>query len=473
LVRKSTFYQGFNVIGIKSQICLFLSNTSLALIVKVTFFEPDPKTKDIESRPHSRLDMLYVACRTILTILSIVLIDVNDIEERKQWILTVACVFCSAIMAFGYIWYIPYYNYKYSLWRAGMMLNWFWASLCMLYCVIRPFSDIGIVYIIMVPVVFFLGQVVVSYRRKVIEKLNIGSISDPYTLELKIRFRLEEKNILFREPVTGLGETKTNGMDAGMGASITGGAGQADQERVFLDEINDLFVQGARHMPKSVMLQLFMGAFQLIHLGNRAQCLAIHTKAATMNPKLDEAFMIYRRQRLLNERFAGGDVIDFIAFEQNLQLAKKNEKRATVAVVQFWSELLKPHPSFRKLQLYGGTISSAVSLAQTHYLNLIKLSPDAPHVFRLYGSFLIYVLNDVKQGQDLIDHADEMEEEQRQENADDDDDEDSGGGRSMKASAHLDLFSEDNGLITISGELHNLGVVSDMCQNKLHSLLIF
>ncbi|KAJ3102217.1 hypothetical protein HDU97_000714 [Phlyctochytrium planicorne] len=172
-----------------------------------------------------------------------------------------------------------------------------------------------------------------------------------------------------------------------------------------------------------------------------------------MNPRMDEAFMIFRRQRLLNERFSGGDVIDFIAFEQNMQLARKYESKATLAVIHFWAELLKRHPSFWKLQSHGATISSAVSLAQSHYLALIKLSPNTANVYRLYGHFLINVLNDAKQGQDLIDHADELEEEteNNRENGE------------LEELNDIDLsfniLSENNATVTISGELYNIGTV--------------
>ncbi|KAJ3399277.1 hypothetical protein HDV05_001886, partial [Chytridiales sp. JEL 0842] len=409
--------------------------------------------------------MLYVACRTILTIVTIVLENITDIESRKAWIMTLSCLVCTSVLAFAYVWYIPYYNYNYSVLRAGMTINWFWASLCMVYTVIRPHSDIGIIYMLLVPVAFFVGSMAVHLRRRMIENMRLTAINDPFVLELKVRFKLMEKNLLFRDPMnTNITQFEKSPGDLGTtttGTNITGkDIAQLDQERAFLDEINDMFVQGARLMPKSCMLQLFMGAFQLIHLGNRAQCLAINGKAATMNPQLDEAFMIYRRQRLLNERFAGGDVIDFIAFEQNLQMARKNEKKATVAVVQFWAELLKRNPSFHRLQMHGAAISSAVSLAQTNYMNLMKLSPEAPHVYRLYGTFLMNVLNDTKQGQDLIDHADEMEEEQREQNDAIEDDEEFEAAQAR--TSMMDLFSDDNGLITISGELSNLGVITNV-----------
>ncbi|KAJ3308732.1 hypothetical protein HDU76_003829, partial [Blyttiomyces sp. JEL0837] len=436
----------------------------LGLAVKATFFEPDPKLKDIASRPHSRLDMYYLACRTLLTVLAIILETMAEKEElehaKAMWIMTLCCLFTSGSLAFGYIWYIPFYNFKYSILRAAMMCNFFWASLCMLYAALRPDSDVGIIYIIIAPLIYMLAYFLVNVRRKMVEDTRLTAINDPFVLELKVRFRLMEAGLLFKDPAS----TNITNFERSPGdivaATATGtqitGAASAEKERAVFEEVNDMFIQGTRQMPKSCMLQLFYGAFQLNYFGNKAQSLAIHTKAAGLAPKLDEAYMIFRRQRLLNERFAGGDVIDFIAFEQNLELARKYERKAHIAVVQFWSELLKRAPSFNRLQLHGAAISSAVSLAQTHYLSLIKLSPDAPHVFRLYGTFLINVLNDPKQGQDLLDHADELEEEQRENNGDFDDG--AGGEETSGAiTANLDLYSEDNGMVTISGEMSSIG----------------
>ncbi|KAI9337574.1 hypothetical protein BDR26DRAFT_980806 [Obelidium mucronatum] len=244
-----------------------------------------------------------------------------------------------------------------------------------------------------------------------------------------------------------------------------------------------MFVHAAKILPKSCMLHLFTASFQLNYLGNRAQCLAVTAKAALMNPQLDEAFMIFKRQRLLNDKFGGGDVIDFIAYEQNLKLAKLNERKATIAGVQFWSELMKRHPSFHKLQSHGAAISTAISLAQIHFTTLLKLSPDSPGVYRMYGRFLINALNDKKNGQDLLDHADEIEEEAERENGAEDDDDDDGDGDGSdrgnvsdfdgsgmsledkpppKKEMNINLFSEDNCVITISGERHNIGCILSM-----------
>ncbi|KAJ3211645.1 hypothetical protein HDU67_004368, partial [Dinochytrium kinnereticum] len=423
----------------------------LALSVNVTFFEPDPKVKDMTSRPHSRLDLLYLACRTILTILTIVL-ETYGADRTAPFKKTTA--------------YIPYYNFRYAVFRAALMMNFFWASLCFLFTVLRPYSDIGIIYIVLAPVSLLLAGFLVVARRRVIERIPVASITDPLTLELHIRFRLLDAGLLYRD-ATAPGsspsdlEVGTNVRARGQGDFMSGisigGARHvngisSEKEMQLMDEISESFVIATKNMSKSCMLQLFAGAFHLIHLNNRAQCLATYTRAETLHPRMDEAFMIYRRQQLLNERFSGGDVIDFIAFEQNMQLAKKYENKATLAVIHFWSELLKKQPSFRKLQGYGTAISFAVSSAQSHYLALIKLSPDAPHVYRLYGNFLMHVLNDVKQGQDLLDHADELEEEHHKVR-----DEMEGDAQMETDKINLDILSEDNVIITLSGEPKNLG----------------
>ncbi|TPX77518.1 hypothetical protein CcCBS67573_g01209 [Chytriomyces confervae] len=476
----------------------------LALAVKATFFEPDPHVKDMTCRPHSRLDMLYVAFRAALTVLSIVFavdydakhgtsstvepsIIPNSTEATSThlyysrdntqvqfshltpakfaslWAFTGLCVILSFILAVGYIWYIPFYHYNYSILRAGMMTNFFWASLCLVYSNIRPYSDIGIVYLILCPFAFIFAYYFMRLRRTLIGSMPLSVINDPLLVELKVRFQLLDRGIFFKDHT----KAAANNTPAVPGLAALEAATNEKTDKEFLDEVNETFLTCLKAMPKSCRVYLFAASFHLSFMGNRAQCLALTAKASLMHPKLDEAFMIFKRQRLLNDKFAGGDVIDFIAFEQNMKLAKLNERKATVAGIQFWSELMKKRPSFYKLQLHGAAISSSVSVAQSHYVTLIKLTPDSPDVYRLYGKFLIDVLNDKKNGQDLLDHADELvDEAEREVNSDDDDSDDSSGydsdgseRNSKTANKCQNLFSGDNCLITISGEKNNLGSI--------------
>ncbi|KAI8849644.1 hypothetical protein BC829DRAFT_391289 [Chytridium lagenaria] len=420
---------------------------SVLTVVVIIFFIA------VASRPHARLDLLHITVRTLLTVLTVVFETYGSDKvnsgkrQMSTWVMAIACVITSAALALGYIWVLhPYYNFRYAIFRACLMTNFFWASFCFLFTTIRPNSDLGIVYLVLAPISVVFAGFLVEARKRGIVNLPISAITDPFTLELFVRLRLMDSGLLYRDSSTAFAGTadleQGNGRGRpGFGMSMNGSrqsAGMSNERAsALMDELVEAFVIATKNIPKSCMLQIFTGAFHLTYLNNRAQCMATYTRAETLHPKLDESYLIFRRQRLLNERFSGGDVIDFIAFEQNMQQAKKFDKKAVYAIIHFWSELLKKQPSFRKLQKYGAAISSAISSAQNHYMALIKLSPDAPHVYRLYGHFLINVLNDAKQGQDLLDHADELEEEhhhQRDSNS-----------------------SEDNVIITISGERQNLG----------------
>ncbi|KAJ3038903.1 hypothetical protein HDV00_012825 [Rhizophlyctis rosea] len=438
----------------------------LVLAVAGTFFDPDPKDKDVESRPHSRLDVLYVACRTVLIVLQTVLQTYGNPDgSLNKWIMALTCVACSVSLALAFTWYMPYYHFKYSLFRAALQCNFAWASLCCVFTLIRPHSDIGIIYILLIPFVLIFSILLTRARRRMIEA-TIATNADALTLELKARFLLERANLLFRPPPkTNLTLTTASPGDLGYdpNAAAEGGGGRggvAEEERRALDEANSYYVQGMKHMAGSCLIYLFAGQFQLLQMGNKAQCLSLYTKGETLAPRADEAFMIFRRKRMLNERYAGGDVIDFIAFEQNMAQARKHERRATTAVLQFWSELLRKRPSFRRLQLHGAAISGAVSLAQSHFIALIKLSPNSPNVYRLYGRFLMNVLNDQKQGQELVDHADELEESLAHEGALDTAEEAYEDERGDVRTALVNPLSDNNALFTISGDMSNLGIIT-------------
>ncbi|KAI8812269.1 hypothetical protein BJ742DRAFT_52488 [Cladochytrium replicatum] len=329
-----------------------------------------------------------------------------------------------------------------------LMANFIWASVCMIFTSVRAYSDVGILFLVVSPVVMGLSVGITKARRAMIMSMPYQRCPNAFILELKVRFMLESENLLFHrhQPV---GADATDARSPNNGIELGDSSSLIDGSRVepLLHQINDIYMHGIRKFSHSCFMNLYMGQFHLIHMGNRAQCLASHARGKTLSPKLDEAFLIFRRERLLNERFAGGDVIDFIAFEQNLKSAKKNEKKALINMVQFWAELLRRRPNYRKLHESAAQISVASGMARDKYLAVIKLNPDNAKCYRLYGSFLINVLNDKKTGSAMLQHADELDdvrENQGDENVD-----------------LLHLMSGECATITISGNHDSLGKVVD------------
>ncbi|KAI8808177.1 hypothetical protein BJ742DRAFT_894224 [Cladochytrium replicatum] len=414
--------------------------------VTLTFFEPDPKKKSVLCRAHSRVELLYLGCRSVLTALVVFLSHVVLDRPETSWILVAACLCTSVGLFFSYSMYLPYYHFEYNCVRAMLMANFIWASVCMLFTSVRPESDVGIIFLIMSPVVMGLSVSITRARRNMIINMPYQKCPSAIVLELKVRFMLESEKLLFhRHHTTGseVAIKPTNEMELGDSSSML------DESRTdpVLQKVNDIYLYGIQKFQHSCFINLFMGQFHLLQMGNRAQCLASHARGKTLEPKLDEAFLIFRRERLLNERFAGGDVIDFIAFEQNLKIAKKNEKRALINMVQFWAELLRRRPNYRKLHESAAQISVASGMAREKYLSVIKLNPDNAKSYRLYGSFLINVLNDKKAGAAMLQHADELDE--VPENHEDEDVD------------LLRLMSGECATITMSGNAGSVGKVVD------------
>ncbi|KAJ3179029.1 hypothetical protein HDU85_004984 [Gaertneriomyces sp. JEL0708] len=436
----------------------------LVLSVSATYFDVDPDKKSVLARPHSRLELLYLTCRTVLTIANTILVTYGNKDGTlERWIMALVCIATSGVLVLTYCWYIPYYNFRFSIFRAGLQAVFFWASLSAVFNLARPKSDIGILFLILMPVMFLLAVLLVKARRRAIESADPVK-ADVLTLELMVRFKLESAGLLFKDPpknnVTLLAVSPGDLTRSTSSPPLGKDERKEHKERDLhvLDEANKLYAIGLKQHQHSCLLQLFASQFALLRLGNKAQCMAALSKAEHCHPYLDEASLIFRRQRQLSERFSGGDqisMIDFIAYEQSINSAKKWQRRAEAAVIQFWAELLRSRPSFRRLHVNGAAVTTAISAAQQHFAAMLKLAPTSPQVYRMYADFLFNVLNDHKHAQDMVQRADELEGERSRstERLNEADDE-----YSLVSENNMAYFA-DSALVTISGELDSLGQI--------------
>ncbi|KAJ3160495.1 hypothetical protein HDU88_007955 [Geranomyces variabilis] len=435
----------------------------IVLAVSATFFDPDPK-ESIESRVHSRVHVAYIACRTFLVVLHTTLRVYGDpTSPVNQWILAVACVVTSVSLAWMSLWYIPYYSIRYSMLQTALNFNFAAVSLANVYNLIRPGSDVGIIMLcFLIPASTALSYLCFQARLRMIDEISAED-ADVLTLELKIRQILRKQKLLYRaSPKANLTLSNASPGDLGYDQSGTKPVDTAEttakeEEQRTIRAVYEMYLKKVRENPRCPFLLLFVGAFQLLQLGNKSQCLNTYEKAAALPTlRFDEAFLIFRRKRLLQDEFEGGDAINVIAIGQSMRLAKKYERRAATAVLQFWAELRQKRPQLRRLQKHGRTITSAVSAAQEHFLALMRMSPTLPNPYRMYGSFLIHVVNDRDAGQKLLDHADELEESRG--GRDQEEQEGMGGEELLQP----DMLSENSGLFTISGNYEDIGMITSV-----------
>ncbi|KAJ3119602.1 hypothetical protein HK098_005308 [Nowakowskiella sp. JEL0407] len=176
----------------------------------------------------------------------------------------------------------------------------------------------------------------------------------PIVAELKARFLLEEAGLLF-EASAGL-QTFSESIEElqhenqpFMKSNIHLRSSDVESEgrlkwlkQRTLEEVNEIYRNCLKIFPHSCFLHLVVGQFYLLQLGNKAQCLALHSKARSLNPHLDDEFLIYRRREQYNEKISGhGDLIDYI--DGHFLIDIMNDKKNGHNVLQRADELEEVH----------------------------------------------------------------------------------------------------------------------------------
>ncbi|KNE66443.1 PAS domain S-box protein [Allomyces macrogynus ATCC 38327] len=421
----------------------------LTFMVTATFFEQEPGGKDVLSRPHARIDVAHLLIRTYLTILFMIFKRGSEEEAHlhpllpwQTWLLVGSLVVLSTVITGLFAWFPPYYQFKYSLLQTCLMAAWSYACWCLLYLQIRPNEELGILYFLTVPIVVALVAAAQFSRRRWLLAADISQLSDSLSIELKTRFHLAEKGLLFKMQDVELSDQPLTDLSL--------------FNRV--KDISVMYTDAVKRMPDSALLHLFWAEFYLLFLRNRHMALTNYARVESKSTSFDVQFLVFRRRKLLSENFAG-DAINFIAYEQFLSLATRYERRVTLNQTRFWAELLRKSVDIARLHKLAAAISKEITITQDNYVRVLKLNPNSPQVLRVYANFLIEVLNDVKLGRELQERADDL-----------DDDDDGDGNGDGEDSLDLDLFSEDNMVLTISGVPESIGQIVQVNNLALKTL---
>ncbi|KAI9179648.1 hypothetical protein H9P43_004976 [Blastocladiella emersonii ATCC 22665] len=430
----------------------------LTFIVTATFFEQEAGGKDILARPHARADLLHTAIRTYLTIIFSVLQQnssqtaaLHSLKEWELWLLVISVVVGSSASTFMFAYYMPYYRYRYVVLQTALLAAWNFSSLVLLYWNIRPSArvEMGILYFVFAPVYVLLVVSLQFVRRRWLLVTDVRQLSDPLSIELKARIHLEEKGLLFKLNDTQVADT------AGAPTPLND---LATFEKV--KDINAMWADAARRMPDNALLYLFWAEFYLITLRNKHMALTYYGRSEEKSSALDVQFLVFRRRKILSSENAGaGDAINLIAYEQHLNMATRYQSNVTRSQIKFWGELLKKTPDMARLHVLADSISDGISKAQDNYIRVLKINPGSAQVLRMYAAFLIEIMNDHKNGRELQERADDLDEHGEGEDGDGDEE-----------GADIDLFNDQNSVITISGAYETVGKILHV-NNKALSLL--
>ena len=167
-------------------------------------------------------------------------------------------------------------------------------------------------------------------------------------------------------------------------------------------------------------------------------------------PAFYEQFIIYRYQKIIKDNLdeaeeSNADIVSLIAFDNHIQLCEEFMKLSANLHKEFWAELREDQPDLGKLNMIGSNISKNVNEAKDNYYKMQKINPNVPQSIKVFGSFLVNVLNDRTKGQELLKQAKQIKETYRQEMVD------------KKEDVNIDTSPLP--LLTVSAKKQDLGII--------------
>lgn len=102
------------------------------------------------------------------------------------------------------------------------------------------------------------------------------------------------------------------------------------------------------------------------------------------------------------------DIVSEIAFQNHFRQLQANIEKSATLHMEFWSQLSEEQADLGKLNDIGSKINNSIQYVEEHWNQMQKINPNTPKAVRLYGRFLIEVLNNKEGGENLLQHARRM-----------------------------------------------------------------
>ena len=127
------------------------------------------------------------------------------------------------------------------------------------------------------------------------------------------------------------------------------------------------------------------------------------------------------------------------------------------ALIEFWTELIQVHPDIEKLSSTGQRARRQLNKAVVHYERALEVNPENVEMLRTYGAFCLDIIADFHHAQRLFCKADFLIRNKQKVRIDS-----SYGDFLRVLNRKLDLFDEENAVISVSIDSESMGIVSNV-----------
>ena len=492
-------------IVISALAALFLS--ALSLLFVGVFYESDIWSRNVEAQAHGRLNIVML-CVQLVLVISFTAMRVN-VPTLRLLILFA----CGITWGFAVIYYMPYYSHLINRLLAGGAVLYLAGVVSLAFNYFSTAIDASILYYLLAPLAFIVGVGAADARANSISCSPAERMTSPYEVELKARYMLhqflfghpifsqqrsymtvsshdERAAILMKQivPPSSFGSlhssNKTSELDEvhvnpaasvaktstpatrtlttfHKNTTLSPGAPRplSDEE---LAELLDVYRSAStRRFSESAIIHLFSSRFFGHVLGNRHMQMSHLLQADRCSSALDVAFTIFQSRRLLENDAAqktggsgSGSAISRVSFEKYAADARRNVQRAAARQFAFWAELNELSPDLSRLHSLSRQTNDAVRAAESDFLQVFRLSPQALAQLRLYAAFNLHVTSNHEKASALLAEAERIEDIRSKEHRTE-----AGSQIDILSESNLDVWSDSTAIVTTSNNVRDLGVI--------------
>ncbi|CEO97535.1 hypothetical protein PBRA_000878, partial [Plasmodiophora brassicae] len=461
----SEIITGANVLMQALSVICVLVLVAVAITIVGSVFDMNPLSTQINSRSHGRIDLLYLLGKIIIIVLAC--------TTTSGVLLSIATTAITTACAYLYTMFVPYYNAKMMHYRAALAWIMAWCGLSALVaCIYNDASNGGAVFMFIggIPIIALASYLVVSGRLTHLRTAPLQALKNPWEFGVRFRLILKENSRDGQRDAKGVSET--------LGTAITA---SSSPKSVVVDfdnneDVNAVDMQTdvvayrvCKHVLKvglsrhadSSYLALLQAQFYVDIISISFVAYMCIDKALQMDPKLDQLFIIARLQRTIASRIleaeANRDVVKFNMRRDLLDLAQRSDLRVVQSMVQFWREVLSRTPDDDAMRTLSLDIRSYTKAALHSYMKGIRINDESVTALQSYSGFLLTVMSDTRNGERMLEKANEMQEAKS--------------GNTKQSFVFRDLLFDDKAaVIIISGALKNLAEVID-CNQRACQIL--
>lgn len=98
----------------------------------------------------------------------------------------------------------------------------------------------------------------------------------------------------------------------------------------------------------------------------------------------------------------GIDVNILVHFQNKFVEFQSTIEKSVSYHLDFWRELLEDSPDIQKLQSLGSKLTGSLDIVADSFRKISELNPNHIKMLRIYGNFLLDIVNDELEGRKLL-----------------------------------------------------------------------